>query len=153
MSAAAAFSGSLAVFCLGTALASARPGPLAGCAAAVIAAAALVRAGRPAARRRASLHLCRRTGRVQAEEGDPGPEFRLIGVTGHLICLVREGRPRECRTVWRDAIGTDGFRRIAAYGRWRRGVAPDRPNSRELITGQAVTGGQSIRRTGRPLGQ
>ena len=156
MSAGAAFSGSVAAFCLGTCLTAGVKGPFWGFLAAALAAMALGRGvlrGRPD---QAQLRLCPRGGLVLGEDGDgePGAEaqFRAVGVTRNLICLARPGRHSERRSIWRDSLAPDAFRRIAAYALWRRSAIPDPAQVSELIARKTVTGGQSAPRTGRPRG-
>ena len=156
MSAGAAFSGSVAAFCLGTCLTAGVTGPVWGFLAAAVAAIALGRGvlrGRPD---QAQLRLCPRGGLVLGEDGDgePGAEaqFRAVGVTRNLICLARAGRRSERRSIWRDSLAPDAFRRIAAYALWRRSAIADPAQVSELIARKAVTGGQSAPRTGRPRG-
>jgi hypothetical protein len=156
MSAGAAFSGSVAAFCLGTCLTAGVTGPVWGFLAAAAAAMALGRGvlhGRPD---QARLRLCPRGGLVVGEDGDGEPgaeaEFRAVGVTRNLICLARPGRRSERRSIWRDSLAPDAFRRIAAYALWRRSAIVDPAQVSELIARKAVTGGQSAPRTGRPRG-
>ena len=162
MSAGAAFSGSVAAFCLGTCLTAGVTGPVWGLLAAAVAAIALGRGvlrGRPD---QAQLRLCPRGGLVLGEDGDGEPgaeaEFRAVGVTRNLICLARPGRDserrerRERRSIWRDSLAPDAFRRIAAYALWRRSAIANPAEVSELIARRTVTGGQSAPRTGRPRG-
>ena len=155
MSAGAAFSGSVATFCLGSSLTTGAPGPVWGFLAGAIAAIALVRGVLRGPANEAALRLCPRRGLVLAEdEGvEVGAEtqFRPIAVTRSLICLARTGGRSEYRSVWRDSLAPDAFRRIAAYALWRRSAEP--AHSSELIARKTVTEGQSARRTGRPRGQ
>ena len=172
MSAGAAFSGSVAAFCLGSCLTAGVSRPLWGFLAGAVAAAALVRAVLRAPVCEAVLRLCPRRGAVLAEDGDgeAGAETQLrpIGVTRSLICLVaphlRTGpspaerdkvriRAPQRRSIWRDSLAPEAFRRIAAYALWRRSATPDSVNDSELIARKAVTEGQSAPRTGRPRGQ
>jgi hypothetical protein len=142
----------MAVFCLGTAIARGAPGPVCGFLAGLIAAVALVRAARggPA---EPALRIWPGRGVLSAEDGDGEPPFQPIGVTRSLICLVRTRRRIERRSIWRDSIAPDAFRRIAAYGLWRRGAAPNPAQHSELIARKTVTEGPSIPRNGRPWGQ
>jgi hypothetical protein len=149
ISAAAAFSGSLAVLCLATALVRGEPTPVLGFIAGAAAAAALVQGARRGSREQALLRLCPR-GAVWVACGVGEAELRAVGITPHLICLARGGHGAQTRAVWRDSVSPDGFRRIAAYGLWRRGALPDRAESFELIAPEAVRGEQSVARTGRP---
>jgi hypothetical protein len=153
MSAAAALSGSIAVVCLGTALATGRSAPVCGFLTGVAAAAALVRASGRRCADEVPLRLCPRTGVWMGEDGDGKPALRAVGITRHLICLVGTGPGSGRRSIWRDSIAPDGFRRIAAYSLWRRSDAPDPAHRFELIARKAVTEGQSAPRTGRPRGQ
>ena len=149
MAAAAGFSGSVAVVCLGTALAGGRVAPLSGFLAAVVAAVALVRGhGHDAS---STLRVAPGGG-VSLDRDGEAP-LRPVGVTGNLILLIR-GRPGRARVaVWRDSVAADGFRRIAAHALWRRSAAPDPAEHPELIGRETVRGGQSVPRTGRPRGQ
>ena len=151
MAAAAGFSGTIAVLCLGTALAAGRPTPLAGFLAAMVAAVALARGhGRDTA---GTLRLGPGGSVSLGRDRDGEPPLRPVGVTGNLILLAR-GRPGRGRlALWRDSVAADGFRRIAAYALWRRSAAPDPAQRSELIGRETVTGGQSVPRTGRPRGQ
>lgn len=159
MSAGAAFSGSVAAFCLGTCLTAGVTGPIWGFLAAAVAAMALGRGvlrGRPD---QAQLRLCPHGGLVLGEDGDGEPgakaQFRAVGVTRNLICLARPGHRserRERRSIWRDSLAPDVFRRIAAYALWRRSAIPNPAQVSELIARRTVTGGQSAPRTGRPRG-
>jgi hypothetical protein len=156
ISAAAAFSGSLAVFCLGTAFAGGRPAPVLGFLAGLTAAGALARAVRSPESEPAALRLCPLRGLRLAEDGDGEPELVPISVTRNLICLARSQGGRRWRSIWRDSVAPDGFRRIAALALWRREKAPNpaanRDEGSELIRSKAVTEGQSIERTAGPPG-
>ena len=152
ISAAAAFSGSLAAFCLSSAWVSARPGPAFGCFAATVAAAALIRARRRGPEQE-SLRLRPQGGVLPEHDGQGEPAFWPVGITRPLICLARDGRNSERRTIWRDGIAPDGFRRIAAFGSWRRGATLNQADSTELIAPGSVRGGQTVPRAGRPRGQ
>jgi hypothetical protein len=159
MSAGAAFSGSVAAFCLGTALTSGARGPICAFLAGVAAAIALARGVLRGCPDEAQLRLCPRRGLLLGEDGDGDGEagaeadFRPIGVTRNLICLVRTRRVPQRRTIWRDSLAPDAFRRIAAYALWRRSAIPNPGRRSELITRKTVTGGHSAPRTGRPRGQ
>ncbi|HEX4584857.1 MAG TPA: hypothetical protein VH183_08510 [Burkholderiaceae bacterium] len=154
MSAAAAFSGSMAVFCLGTAIASRTPGPAGGFLAGLIAAVALARAVRGGPAQAALLRIWPGRGVLSGEEdGDGELPYQPIGVTRNLICLARNRRRLERWPIWRDSIAPDAFRRIAAYGLWRRGAAPETAVRSELIARKTVTEGPLIPRIGRPQGQ
>jgi hypothetical protein len=153
ISAGAAFSGSVAVLCLGSALTSGAGGPLCGSLACAVAAIALARGVLRGFPDEPPLRLCPRRGLLVAEAGDgeAGAEgFRPIGVTRNLICLA--GLHLR-RSIWRDSLGPDAFRRIAAYALWRRTAAPDSARRSELIARKTVTEGQSAPGTGRPRGQ
>jgi len=119
-----------------------------------MAGAALVRGSRHRSADEVALRLCPRTGALMREDGDGKPALRPVGVTRNLICLTGTGPGSGRRSIWRDSIAPDGFRRIAAYTLWRRRSAASDPAHRfELIARKAVTEGQSDPRTGRPLGQ
>jgi hypothetical protein len=153
IAAAAAFSGSLAAFCLATALARNEPAPVCGFAAAAVAAAELVGEARRVRRDRPALRLDPQ-GAVWLDCGSAAEvQLRAVGITGNLICLTGWGPGAPTRTVWRDSLSEDGFRRIAAYGLWRRGARPDRTESFELIARGTVRGEQSVPRIRRPRGQ
>ncbi|HUD27200.1 MAG TPA: hypothetical protein VMQ45_16075 [Burkholderiaceae bacterium] len=153
IAAAAGLSGSLAAFCLTTALASGEAAPLGGFMAGAVAAAALVLAARRGRQDQAALRVGPQ-GTVWLDCGSAGEtQLRPVGITRNLICLARSGPGSPARAVWRDSVSPDGFRRIAAYGLWQRGTLADRAESFELIVREAVTGGQWVPRTGRPRGQ
>lgn len=172
MSAGAAVSGSVATFCLGSSLTTGASGPVWGFLAGAVAAIALARGVLRAPANEAPLRLCPRRGLVLAEggDGDVGAEteFTPIAVTRTLICLAREGnrtvpspgqrqkvrmRASESRSIWRDSLAPDAFRRIAAYALWRRSAMRKPAHDSELIARKTVTEGQSAPRTGRPRGQ
>ena len=157
MAAGAAFSGSVATFCLGSWLTGDALGPVWGFLAGAVAAIALVRGVLHGPADEAALRLCPRCGVVLGEGGDgelgAETQFRPIGVTRSLICLASTRRRSEWRSIWRDSLAPEGFRRIAAYALWRRSAMPDPVHDSELIAGKAVTGGQSTPWTGRPRGQ
>jgi hypothetical protein len=153
MSAGAAFSGSVATFCLGTALATGSLGPVCGFAAGTVAAAALARSVLRPRPDEGQLRLCPRRGVLLAEDGDGETQFRPFGVTHNLICLVRTGGRSERRAIWRDSLAPDGFRRIAAYVLWRRSAMSDLTKDSELIARKTVTDSQSAPPTGRPRSQ
>lgn len=151
VSAAAAFSGSIATACLLTAVIEGQTGPVLGFVAAATVAAALVREATRDRREQAVLRLCPRGVVVgSALDGVGEPRWRAVGVTRNLICLARSG---QRQAIWRDGVSPDGFRRIAAYGLWRRSALPDPDDSSELIARKTVTGEQSVPRTGRPRGR
>jgi hypothetical protein len=150
VAAAAAFSASVAVYCLGVAAASGAAGPVCGFAAGVIATAALVRAARGSGPDPGPLRLCPHRGVLA--EGDGEAPLRAIGVTRNVICLARPGGWGH-RPIWRDGVAPDGFRRIAAFSLWRRGSGTDPADGAELIAREAVTEGRSVPRTGRPRDQ
>jgi hypothetical protein len=152
ISVAAAFSGSLAAFCLTTALVRGEPAPVCGFIAGVAAAAALVRQARRGSRDQAVLRLGPQ-GVVSLVCGGAEAELRTVGITRNLICLAQSGPRSSTRALWRDSVSQDAFRRIAAYGLWRRSALPDRAESFELIARKTVRGEQSVPRTGRPRGQ
>jgi hypothetical protein len=152
MSAAAAFSGSMAAFCLGTAITSGSPGPVCGFLAGLAAAVALVRAVRDAPTEGA-LRICPGGALLPVEAEDGEAPFQPVGVTRNLICLVRTRHGSERRSIWRDSIAPDAYRRIAAYGLWRRGAARHLSDRSELIARKTVTEELSVPRTGRPRGQ
>ena len=153
MSAGAAFGGSVATFCLGTALASGKLEPVCGFVASAVAAAALARAVRRLRPDERQWRLCPRRGALLAGDGDGEAEFRPIGVTRNLICLACLGSDSERRSIWRDSLAPDGFRRIAAYALWRRSAMPDLAKHSELIARKTVTDSQSTTRSGRPGSQ
>lgn len=149
---AAVFSTVLSLLCLGAALACGCVGPWVGSAAGAIAAAALVRSAWGGRRGEFPARLGPdggvRLGR--ADPADPQPVFWPIGVTASLICLGRADRTGDRRSIWRDGIAPDGFRRIAAYGLWRRSAALDPADSSELIARNAVTCTRMAPRPGWP---
>jgi len=157
MSAGAAFSGFVAAFCLGSCLTAAAPAPLWGFLAGVVAAIALVRGALRGPADGAALRLCPRRGVVLGDDGDgevgAETQFHPIGVTRSLICLAATDGRSAGRSIWRDSLAPDAFRRIAAYALWRRSATPNRVNDSELIARETVTEGQSAPRTGRPRGQ
>jgi hypothetical protein len=153
ISAAAGFSGSLAVFCLTTAFASGRPAPACGFIAGAIATVALARAGLRRGSDPLWLRLCPRGGVILGQDGACEPVFWPVGVTASLICLARTGRGSERRSIWRDGIAPEAFRRIAAYGLWRRRPVPDRADHPELIARKAVTERRTAPRGGWPRGE
>jgi len=137
---AAAYSAALSLLCLGAALACGCVRPWAGSAAGAIAAAALVRCARRGRHGQVLLSLGS-DGRVGLLSEDPAQApaaFWPIGVTASLICLSRADGTGDRRSIWRDAIAQDGFRRIAAYGLWRRSAASDPVYPSELIARNAV---------------
>jgi hypothetical protein len=152
MSAAAAFSGALAAYCLGQAFASAALGPLGGFVAALTAAVALGRAAR-GGDQDGPLRVCPRRGVLSGEGRDGETPLLPIGVTRSLICLAPAGGGRPRRSIWRDSIAPDAFRRIAAYGLWHRSAGANRVDPTELIARRTVTGGPSDSRIGGPPGQ
>jgi hypothetical protein len=157
MAAGAAFSGSVAAFCLGSWLTAGAPGPLWGLLAGAVAAIALVRGALRDPANEAVLRLCPRRGVVLGEDGNgemgAETEFRPIGVTRSLICLASTRGRSQWRSIWRDSLAPEAFRRIAAYALWRRSAMPDPVHGSELIARKTVTGGQSAPRTGKPRGQ
>jgi len=149
--AAAVFSTSLSALCLYAALTGDRFGPWVGAMAAVIAAAALARSACNGRRQNAALIVSE--GGVRRDSPGPGVAEAVywpISVTAGLICLVRADRTGDCLSVWRDGIAPDGFRRMAAYGLWRRNGAPNRSDSLELIGRNAVTCTRMAPRAGWP---
>jgi hypothetical protein len=146
---AAGFSGSIAAYCLGIAAVSGARGPLWGFLAAMVALGPLVRAARGPDPDPTPLRLCPRSGAVVHGQGDGEMPLLPIGVTRNLICLARPGGWGQ-HPIWRDSIAPDAFRRIAAFGLWRRGAAKDSADGAELIPRIAVTEGQSVPRAGRP---
>jgi hypothetical protein len=150
LSAAAAFSGALATGCLLAALLAGQAGPLLGFLAGTAAVGALVREVGRGRREQAVLPLWSERGGGSALDGVGEPRWRVVGVTRNLICLASSGLGRQRRAIWRDSVSADGFRRIAAYGLWRRS-APQHPvDSFELIARKSVRAEQSVARTGRP---
>jgi hypothetical protein len=149
---AAAFSTALSLLCLGAALACACVGPWLGSTAGAIAAAALVRAAWGGVRSQIPAHLGADGGVRLAVAGPAGAQavFWPIGVTACLICVGRAGRSGERRSIWRDGIAPNGFRRIAAYGLWHRSAALDLSDSSELIARNAVTCTRMAPRPGWP---
>ena len=107
MSAGAAFSGSVAAFCLGSSLTAGAPGPFWGFLAGAVAAIALVRGVLRGPANEGVLRLCPRRGLVLADDGDGevGAETQLrpIAVTRSLICLARTGGHPHPRPLCRPA--------------------------------------------------
>jgi hypothetical protein len=138
---AAALSSTLSLLCLGAALAYDGIGPWVGSTAGAIAAAALVRCAWGGRRDEFAVRLGPDGGvwLLGADLGDTQAVFWPIGVTASLICLGRADRTGDRRSIWRDGIAPDGFRRMAAYGLWRRNAASDPDDSSELIARNAVT--------------
>jgi hypothetical protein len=158
MAAACAFSGSIALVCLGAALSGGGAGPACGGLSLAIAAWALGRRALYPDCRLAPLRLCPRRRVLSAEDapvegGDGESELRVVGITRSLICLALPRPGRRLRPVWRDSIAPEAFRRIAAYALWRRSVAPESAHRSELIARNTVTDGQTVPRTGRPRGR
>ena len=150
MSTGAAFSGSVATLCLGTALAGGVRA-VCGSVVCVLAAATLGWAVRRPRAEGDDLRLCPQRGVLL--NGDGETEFRPVGVTHSLICLASTGGSLVQRCIWRDSLAADGFRRIAAYALWRRNVMSDSARQPELISRKTVTERQSTPRIGRPRGQ
>jgi hypothetical protein len=136
---AAALSTALSMLCLGAAVACACVGPWIGCAAGAIAAASLMRGARGGGRIRARLGADGGVRLAAADLGGAEAVFWPIAVTTSLICLGRADRAGDRRSVWRDQMAPDGFRRIAAYGLWHRSAASYPSDSPELIARNAVT--------------
>jgi hypothetical protein len=149
ISAAAGLSASLAVFCLGTGLTSGQLGPFCGFVAGAVAAAAALRARLRRIQEPGPLRLCPHGGVLAGRDADGDGEavFWPIGVTGSLICLARTGRSAERRSIWRDGVAPDGFRRIAALGLWRRDTVSNWTDHSELIARIAVTEQRTAART------
>lgn len=138
VAAAAGFSAALAAVCLASAWISGRPGPIIGFCACAAAAVALIRGCRHSAKRDA--WRCAPGGIIRSG-GDAGQEgvFFPISVTGALICLT-DPAGAERLAVWRDETGSDQFRRMAAFGLWRRRGGRGHAQSTELIVRKPVTG-------------
>jgi len=150
--AAAALSVSLALLCLGAALASDSFGPWVGSLAAAAAAVALLRRARASRASQIPIQIDSEGG-VRLDSADcEGAQavFWPVAVTGSLICVARADRSRDHRTIWRDAIAPDGFRRIAAYGLWRRSVLSNPTDPSELIARYAVRCTRTAPRPGWP---
>ncbi len=62
-------------------------------------------------------------GAIAVRRGEETAPAEAVFVAAWLICL-RTG-PRSVMTVWRDALEGDGFRRLAAAGRWRLRRTPE----------------------------
>jgi hypothetical protein len=150
--AAAALSVSLVLLCLGAALCGGSFGPLVGSVAAAVAAVALVRCARASRAGQIPIQIDSEGG-VRLDSADCGGAqavFWPVAVTGSLICLARADRGCDRRSIWRDAIAPDGFRRIAAYGLWRRSVLSNPTDTSELIARYAVRCRRTVPRPGWP---
>jgi hypothetical protein len=93
------------------------------------------------------------TGRVVARlGGGRSVELSPVCVVAPMICLAPAGGGPVACVLWRDATSADGFRRLAALGRWRRGAqqVPTPAGSAELIARDAVTGRWMAPRPGWP---
>jgi len=144
MAAGAAFSGSVAIFCLGSGLLARAPGPILGFLTALVAAVALARARVRFEPHNILLRLPEGRLELWSERGD-GEELRPVGITRNLICLSSASGRRL--TIWRDSVAPDDFRRIATLGRWRRSAAANPGYRTELIARKTVTARQSASRS------